>query len=116
MSFTEIPEGVPRLNRSELSVPAGETRFFEKAANGAADIVLLDLEDSVPSDAKERARKNAIAAPRDIDWHGKTLSLRVNGLDTPWMYRDVVEVVEQAGDKLNLLMIPKVGAAADVYA
>ena len=116
MSFTEIAEATPRLNRSELSVPASETRFFEKAAASAADIVLLDLEDSVAPDAKERARTNAIAALRDLDWRGKTISLRVNGLDTAWMYRDVVDVVEQAGDKLDLLMIPKVGVAADVYA
>jgi len=116
MSFTEIPERPARLQRSHLSVPAGETRFFEKAAGGAADIVMLDLEDSVAPDRKDAARKNAIAALHDVNWRGKTLSLRVNGLDTAWTYRDVVDVVEQAGDRLDLLMIPKVGVAADVYA
>ncbi|HXE16327.1 MAG TPA: CoA ester lyase [Stellaceae bacterium] len=116
MSFTEIPERPARLQRSHLSVPAGETRFFEKAAAGAADIVMLDLEDSVAPDRKDAARKNAIAALHDVNWRGKTLSLRVNGLDTAWTYRDVVDVVEQAGDRLDLLMIPKVGVAADVYA
>jgi len=116
MSFTEVPEREARLNRSELSVPASEPRFFEKAASGAADIVMLDLEDAVAPERKESARKNAIAALHDVDWRGKTLSLRVNGLDTSYMYRDIVDVVEQAGDRLDLLMIPKVGTAADVYA
>lgn len=116
MSFTEVPEREARLNRSELSVPASEPRFFDKAASGAADIVMLDLEDAVAPDRKESARKNAIAALHDVNWRGKTMSLRVNGLDTSYMYRDVVDVVEQAGDKLDLLMIPKIGAAADVYA
>jgi malyl-CoA/(S)-citramalyl-CoA lyase len=116
MSFTEIQEATPRLNRSELAVPASEPHFFEKAASGAADIVFLDLEDAVAPDAKEQARKNAIAALHDIDWSKKTVSVRVNGLDTKWMYRDIVDVVEQAGGKLDLIMIPKVGTAADVYA
>jgi malyl-CoA/(S)-citramalyl-CoA lyase len=116
MSFTEIAEARPRLNRSELAVPASEPRFFEKAAAGDADIVFLDLEDSVAPDAKDQARGNAIGCLRDLDWRGKTVSVRINGLDTKWMYRDVVDVVEQAGDKLDLLMIPKVGVAADVYA
>jgi malyl-CoA/(S)-citramalyl-CoA lyase len=116
MSFTAVPEREARLNRSELSVPASEPRFFDKAASGAADIVMLDLEDAVAPDRKESARKNAIAALHDVNWRGKTMSLRVNGLDTSYMYRDVVDVMEQAGDKLDLLMIPKVGTAADVYA
>jgi len=116
MSFTEIPDRPARLNRSHLSVPASESRFFDKAAASAADIVMLDLEDSIAPDRKDAARKSAIAALRDVNWRGKTLSLRVNGLDTVWMYRDLVDVVEQAGDRLDLLMIPKVGTAADVYA
>jgi malyl-CoA/(S)-citramalyl-CoA lyase len=116
MSFTETPIKTARLNRSQLSVPAVEPKFFAKAAASAADIVMLDLEDAVPVDRKDQARENAIAALRELDWRGKTLSLRINGLDTPFMYRDVVEVVERAGDKLDLLMIPKVGTASDVYA
>jgi malyl-CoA/(S)-citramalyl-CoA lyase len=116
MSFTETPAASARLNRSELAVPASEPRFFAKAAASGVDIVLLDLEDSVAPDRKDEARRNAIAALHDVDWRGKTRSVRVNGLDTPWMYRDVIEVVEGAGDRLDLLMIPKVGTAADVYA
>ncbi|MCS7267001.1 MAG: CoA ester lyase [Geminicoccaceae bacterium] len=116
MSFAQVPVRTPRLNRSELAVPGSSPHFFEKAAKSAADIVFLDLEDSVAPDKKEEARKNVIAAINDIDWGDKTLSVRINGLDTPWMYRDLVDVLEQTGDRLDLIMIPKVGTAADVYA
>ena len=116
MSFT-VPEQAPaRLNRSELAVPGSSTRFLEKAASGTADMVFLDLEDAVAPSDKEQARKNIIAALHDLDWSGKTVSVRINGLDTHYMYRDVVDIVEQAGDKLDLIMIPKVGTASDVYA
>jgi len=116
MSFT-VPEQAPaRLNRSELAVPGSSTRFLEKAAGGTSDMVFLDLEDAVAPSDKEQARKNIIAALNDLDWSGKTVSVRINGLDTHYMYRDVVDIVEQAGDKLDLIMIPKVGTAADVYA
>lgn len=116
MSFTIVKEATPRLNRSELAVPGSSPKFFEKAAKGAADVIFLDLEDAVAPDDKEQARKNIIEALHDIDWNGKTVSVRINGLDTHYMYRDVVDIVEQAGDKVDLLMIPKVGTAADVYA
>ena len=116
MSFTVIENAAPRLNRSELAVPGSQPQFFEKAAKGAADIIFLDLEDAVAPDEKEKARKNIVAGLNDVDWRGKTLSLRINGLDTHYMYRDVVDVVEQAGSKLHLIMIPKIGTAADVYA
>jgi malyl-CoA/(S)-citramalyl-CoA lyase len=102
MSFTVIENAPARLNRSELAVPGSQPQFFEKAAKGAADIIFLDLEDAVAPDEKEKARRNVIAA--------------INGLDTHYMYRDVVDVVEQAGSKLHLIMVPKVGTAADVYA
>ena len=78
--------------------------------------MFLDLEDAVAPDQKEGARKNVIQAINEIDWGTKTLSVRINGLDTQYMYRDVVDVLEQAGDRLDLIMIPKVGTAADVYA
>ena len=116
MSFTVIDSAPARLNRSELAVPGSQPQFFEKAAKGAADVVFLDLEDAVAPDEKEKARKNVIAALNDVDWRGKTLSLRINGLDTHHMYRDVVDVLEQAPGKLDLIMIPKIGTAADVYA
>ena len=78
-------------------------------------MVFLDLEDAVAPDEKEKARKNVIEALRDLDWSGKVVSVRINGLDTQYMYRDVVDVMEKAGDKLDLIMIPKVGTASDVY-
>jgi malyl-CoA/(S)-citramalyl-CoA lyase len=116
MSFTTVEPVASRLNRSELAVPCSRTELFEKAAKGAADVIFLDLEDAVAPDDKERARKNCIAALHEVDWRGKTLSLRINGLDTHWMYRDVVDVLEGAPGKLDLIMVPKVGTAADMYA
>lgn len=116
MSFTAVDPAPTRLNRSELAVPGTSPRFFEKAANGEADMIFLDLEDAVATDRKEEARKNVIGAVNDIDWGEKTLSVRINGLDTPFMYRDVVDLLEQCSDRLDLIMIPKVGTAADVYA
>ena len=116
MSFTVIEQAPARLNRSELAVPGSSPQFFEKAAKGAADVVFLDLEDAVAPDKKEQARKNIVQGINEIDWGTKTLSVRINGLDTPYMYRDLVDVLEQAGDRLDLIMIPKVGTAADVYA
>ncbi|WP_298722676.1 CoA ester lyase [uncultured Ferrovibrio sp.] len=116
MSFKTITPAPARLNRCELAVPGSNTKLFEKAAKSAADVIFLDLEDAVAPDDKPQARKNIIQALHDIDWGNKTLSVRINGLDTHYMYRDVVEVVEAAGDKLHLIMVPKVGTAADIYA
>ena len=116
MSFTIVEPAPARLNRSELAVPGSRAELFEKAAAGAADTVFLDLEDAVAPDDKPRARRNAIEAINDIDWGGKTLSVRINGLDTHYMYRDVVDVIEQTHGRLDLIMIPKVGTPADVYA
>jgi malyl-CoA/(S)-citramalyl-CoA lyase len=116
VSFKTIPVRARRLNRSTLAVPGAKPKFFEKAAAGAADIVFFDLEDSVPPDLKAQARKDVIAALNDLDFSGKSVSVRINGLDTHYMYRDVVDVVEQAGSKLDLILVPKVGCAADVYA
>ncbi len=116
MSFTIVEPTAARLNRSELAVPGSSPQMFEKAAASNADIVFLDLEDAVAPDKKIEARANVIQALHDVDWGTKTLSVRINGLDTPFMYRDVIEVIEEGGERLDLLMIPKVGTAADVYA
>ena len=91
--------------------------MIEKAAESGADFVFLDLEDAVAPPEKPQARKNAIAALNDIDWaaKGKTVSVRINGLDTHYMYRDVVDVMEQAGDRVHTLLVPKVGVPADLY-
>ncbi len=116
MSFHIVEQATPRLHRSELAVPGSQPNLFEKAAASPADVVFLDLEDAVAPDEKVEARKNIIAALNDIDWGGKTMTVRINGLDTHYMYRDVVDVMEQAGSRVALIMIPKVGTAADVYA
>lgn len=115
MSFTAVANVTPRLHRSELAVPGSNPTLFEKAAKSAADIIFLDLEDAVAPDDKETARQNIIAGLNDIDWGSKTLMLRINGLDTHYMYRDVVDVVENC-PRLDMILIPKVGVAADVYA
>ncbi len=116
MSFTIVEPARARLNRSELAVPGSNTKFLQRAAESAADMVFLDLEDAVAPDDKEQARKNVIEALNDLDWSGKTVSVRINGLDTHYCYRDVIDIVEQAGNKLDLMMIPKAGTAADIYA
>lgn len=116
MSFHVIEQAPARLNRSELAVPGSQPQLFEKAAQSDADVIFLDLEDAVAPDDKAQARKNIIKALNEMDWGKKTMSVRINGLDTHYMYRDVVDVVEQAGGRLDLIMIPKVGTAADVYA
>jgi malyl-CoA/(S)-citramalyl-CoA lyase len=116
MSFFPIEQAPGRLNRSELAVPGSQPQMFEKAAQSDVDVIFLDLEDAVAPDEKEQARKNIIKGLNEIDWNTKTMSIRINGLDTHYMYRDVGDIVEQAGDRLDLIMIPKVGTAADVYA
>lgn len=116
MSFTQYKQARARLQRSELAVPGSSPNMFEKAANSDADYIFLDVEDAVVPDDKEQARKNIIQALNDIDWGDKTMSVRINGLDTHYMYRDVVDIVEQAGERLDTILIPKVGTAADVYA
>ena len=116
MSFHIVEQATPRLHRSELAVPGSQPQLFEKAAASGADVVFLDLEDAVAPDAKVEARKNVIEALNDIDWGAKTMTVRINGLDTHYMYRDVVDVMEQAGKRLDMIMIPKVGTASDVYA
>ena len=116
MSFYNVEQAPARLNRSELAIPGSQPNMFEKAAKLDVDVIFLDLEDAVAPDEKEQARKNVIEALNDIDWGKKSMSVRINGLDTHYMYRDVVDVVEQAGKRLDMIMIPKVGTSADVYA
>ncbi|MFI4923009.1 MAG: HpcH/HpaI aldolase/citrate lyase family protein [Burkholderiales bacterium] len=115
MSFTSIEPATSRLHRSELAVPGTNTSLFEKAAKSAADIIFLDCEDAVAPDDKEKARKNIIQGLNELNWGTKTLMVRINGLDTHYMYRDVVDIVE-ACPRLDMILIPKVGVPADVYA
>ena len=117
MSFTSIERKAPvRLNRSKLFVPGSQTKFFEKAAAGPADVICLDLEDAVAPSDKDKARDNIIQALNDVNWGNKAVTCRINGLDTHWCYRDVIALVEKGGERLDAIMIPKVGVAADVYA
>ena len=116
MSFNVQPAGPARPNRCQLFGPGSRPQIFEKMAASAADVINLDLEDSVAPADKAEARRNVIEAVNTIDWGGKTLSVRINGLDTEFWHHDVVEVIEQTGDRLDLIMIPKVGSAKDIYA
>jgi malyl-CoA/(S)-citramalyl-CoA lyase len=116
MSFRIQPQPPARPNRCQLFGPASNTRLPAKMAASEADVINLDLEDSVAPDDKDSARRMAVEAIGDIDWGGKTLSVRINGLDTPYWYRDVVDLLEQASDRLDQIMIPKVGCAGDLYA
>jgi len=116
MSFRIQPPAPARPNRCQLFGPGSRPAIFEKMATSAADVINLDLEDSVAPNDKAEARKNVIAAINDIDWGNKVLSVRINGLDSPYWHRDVIDLMTQAGPRLNQIMIPKVGCAADIYA
>jgi citrate lyase subunit beta/citryl-CoA lyase len=117
MSHTLYTSSVSRVQRCELAVPGSSPEMFEKALKSGVDFIFLDLEDAVAPDDKLQARKNVIAAINDLDWkgHGITVSVRINGLDTQYMVRDVVDLVEQAGSKIDTILIPKVGVYSDVY-
>ena len=104
-----------RLHRSELAVPGSNVQMLEKAPTLGADIVMLDLEDAVAPDDKEQARVNVIDALRELDWSAPSVSVRINGLDTHYCYRDIVDVVEQAGDQIDAIVIPKASGAGDVH-
>jgi len=117
MSFKYYKPARPRLQRSELAVPGSSPEMFEKALNSKADYVFLDLEDAVSPMDKVSARQNVIKALKDIDWRekGKTISVRINSPDTHYMYRDLVEIVEEVGERLDTILLPKAGTASDVY-
>ncbi|MFN4058013.1 MAG: HpcH/HpaI aldolase/citrate lyase family protein [Roseinatronobacter sp.] len=117
MSHSLFPLRRQRLQRSTLAVPGSNVPMIEKAAESAADVVFLDLEDAVAPPEKVQARKNVVDALNRIDWaaKGKTVSVRINGLDTHYMYRDVVDIMEQAGDRVHMLLIPKLGVVSDLY-
>lgn len=104
-----------RLHRSELCVPGTNMRMLEKAPGLGADVVMLDLEDAVAPDDKPGARENVIAALRELDWGACCVSVRINGLDTHYCYRDIVDVVEQSGRFLDTVLVPKVASAGDIH-
>jgi len=116
MSFLIQPSSPAQPNRCQLFGPGSRPEIFEKMALSKADVINLDLEDSVSPDDKPKARQNVIDALNDIDWGRKTVSVRINGLDTPFWYRDVVDLLEKSGDRIDQIMIPKAGNASDIYA
>lgn len=103
------------LRRSELALPASNDNMFAKAAGCGADLVFLDLEDAVPAAFKVESRGKAIRALNELDWGRTARAIRINGLDTPWCHDDVIDVVTQAGQNLDTVVIPKARTARDVW-
>lgn len=104
-----------RLRRSELSTPASNERMMEKAAASDADLIFLDLEDSVSYLEKVPSRAKVVKALKTLDWGKKTRAVRVNDLETEYTYQDLITVVEEAGEYLDLIILPKVKSAKDVW-
>lgn len=111
--MTHHTSGRTRLHRSELAVPATSERFFQKAADSAADVIFLDLEDAVAPRLKNQARKLAIDALNQVDWGNKTMAVRVNDLETAWALDDIVDVVTHA-PRLDMILLPKAGSGFDI--
>ena len=103
-----------RLSRTTLFVPASRPDMIPKAAASEADAVCIDLEDAVAPAEKAASRAHVVAALRTLDFGARTRIVRINGLDTPYAYRDLVDVIEAAGDRVDLVMVPKVGGAREV--
>ena len=117
MSFKIYKPATPRLHRSELAVPGSSPKMFQKALDSEADYIFLDLEDAVSPNDKVSARANVIKALNEMKWRekGKTISVRINSLDTHYMYRDLIEIVEQAGENVDTILLPKAGTESDIY-
>jgi citrate lyase beta subunit len=117
MSFKYYKPATSRLQRSELAVPGSSPEMFEKALNSKADYIFLDLEDAVSPMDKITARQNVIKGLKEFNWKekGKTISVRINSPDTHYMYKDIIDIVEEVGDKLDTILLPKAGTASDVY-
>ena len=104
-----------KARRSILSVPGHVVKMHGKAAESGADVIMLDLEDSVPPEAKEDARRQVVQSLLEIDWRDKTVTFRINSLDTPFAYRDMVDVVEAAGARIDAVVVPKVNHPGDIH-
>lgn len=104
-----------RLERSVLLAPASNWGMIQKTAASRADAVCIDLEDAVAPDEKEASRANVIRAYRELDFGDKLKMYRMNGLDTHFAYRDIIEIVEAAGDRIDLIVVPKVNRPEDIY-
>lgn len=105
----------PRSRRSELATPASSEKMCQRAPSSGADLVFLDLEDACAPIAKEGARATAVAALTEQDWGRTVRAVRVNGLDTPWCYGDVVDIVTGARECLDVIIVPKARSARDVW-
>ena len=116
MSFLTQPPIPERLNRCQLFGPGSRPELFEKMASSQADVINLDLEDSVAPPSKVEARENISKAINSVDWADKTLSVRINGLDTEYWVDDVLSLVDNSSERLDCIMIPKVGNSSDIYA
>mmetsp|Transcript_2551 Transcript_2551/g.6470 ORF Transcript_2551/g.6470 Transcript_2551/m.6470 type:complete len:347 (-) Transcript_2551:178-1218(-) len=114
-SFTKVRDPVQRLNRCELYVPGTQKKIIPKAAASQADVIVMDLEDSVAEGEKETARANVVEALKTVDFGKKTVAVRINGLYSNHLYKDVIAVLEEGGGRCDLFIIPMVGVAADVY-
>jgi citrate lyase subunit beta/citryl-CoA lyase len=101
--------------RSLLAVPATRQKMAEKALASAADAVFLDLEDAVAPDSKAAARGDVVSALKELDWQGRLKLYRANALDTPYFYRDLIGVVEEAGGALDAVIVPKVNRPEDLH-
>lgn len=101
--------------RSELAVPGSNPKFIAKAVTSAADLVFLDLEDSVAPDARPQARQNIIDALAGHDWGTTLRAVRINATSSPWFYDDLITVVEAAGAHIDVVILPKVNLPGDVY-
>lgn len=103
-----------RLRRVQLAVPGSSEKMLTKAAGSDADHVFLDLEDAVAPSAKVSSRNNIVKALKTLDWGKKTRCVRINDLGTQWAYEDIIYIVENAGEYLDTIMVPKVKSASDV--
>ncbi|MGB5985586.1 MAG: CoA ester lyase [Desulfobacterales bacterium] len=101
--------------RSTLSVPGHVAKMHQKASSSAADVIMLDLEDSVPLEEKAAARRQVSQTLNSIDWGSHTVTVRINSTDTPFAYRDMIEVVSAAGSAIDTLVLPKTDHPGDVH-
>jgi len=104
-----------RLRRSELATPASNERMIEKAVASSADLVFLDLEDAVAPSEKVAARAKVVWALKNLDWGKKTRAYRINDLETEYAYQDIISVVEEAGEYIDIIIVPKVKSAKEVW-
>jgi citrate lyase beta subunit len=104
-----------RAERSVLATPGSNPHMIAKALASDADVVMIDLEDAVAPDAKAASRSTVAEALREGDWRGRPRTFRMNALDSPWFVHDLVEVIEGALGRVDLIVVPKVSRPEDVH-